>query len=233
MKRFLLAGAALLALTAAQPTLAADAPVYKGPPPVAAALFNWSGFYIGAHVGGGWGTKDWVALGFGALGSHNISGFLGGGQIGFNYQTGAWVFGVEGDFSWTNLKGEHVDAIFGGNNITEVAWLGTITGRLGYAWDRTLLYVKGGGAWVRDNYTITAGGVYFAGADATKAGWTVGTGLEYALAPNWSAKIEYNYLDFGNHTVRFVTGGGGSFLREVDQYIHVVKVGINYRFGSY
>ena len=234
MKRALLTGVGLLALAlAAQPALAADLPLMTKAPPRPLAVYNWTGFYAGAHLGGGWGDKDWVAVGVGPLGSHDISGFIGGGQIGFNYQIGAWVFGVEGDISGTTLKGEHVDTTFFGNNITEVEWFGTITGRVGYAWDRALLYVKGGGAWVRDKYTITDAGLFFAGAATTKDGWTIGAGLEYAFAPRWSAKIEYNYLDFGSETVTFTTGGGGTFLREVDQQIHAVKAGLNYRLGLY
>jgi outer membrane immunogenic protein len=98
--------------------LSVRAPVMKAPPPVPVAVFNWTGFYVGAHVGGGWGDKDWVAVGVGPLGSHDIDGFLGGGQIGFNYQVGAWVLGAEVDFSWADLDGSFVDTIFGGNNAT-------------------------------------------------------------------------------------------------------------------
>jgi outer membrane immunogenic protein len=228
MKRGLLAGLGFLFAT--HPALTADLPVVRKAPPPAVALYSWTGFYIGAHLGGGWGDKDWVAVGVSPLGSHDISGFLGGGQVGFNFQMGAWVFGAEGDFSWANLEGNHVDTVFFGNNITEVDWLGTVTGRLGYAWDRTLVYVKGGGAWASDKYTVTVGGLFFAGADATKEGWTIGAGLEYGFAPNWSAKFEYNYLDFGTDRVRFVAVAGGSFLRDVDQEVHAAKVGINYRF---
>jgi outer membrane immunogenic protein len=123
--------------------------------------------------------------------------------------------------------------VFFGNNITDVEWVATLSGRLGYAWGPTLLYAKGGGAWARDDYTITTGGLFFAGADATKSGWTVGAGLEYGFTPNWSARIEYNYLDLGTETVRFVTTAGGSFLREVDQNIHAVKLGINFRLRPY
>ena len=119
-----------------------------------------------------------------------------------------------------------------GNNKTEVKWLGTVTGRIGYAWDRMLLYVKGGGAWVRDVYTITAGGGFFAETRDTNWGWTIGAGLEYGLTPNWSVKAEYNYLDFGTERIRFTPNVGAPFDRDVDQHIHVVKVGINYRFGG-
>jgi outer membrane immunogenic protein len=212
---------------------AADLPV-RAPraPVVVATAYNWSGIYIGGHVGGAWGNKDWVAVGVGPLGSHDVDGFIGGGQLGFNYQTGALVFGAEVDFSWAGLDGSFIDNIFLGNNKTEVKWLGTVTGRIGYAWDRMLLYVKGGGAWVRDVYTITGAGGFFAETKDTNWGWTIGAGLEYGLTPNWSVKAEYNYLDFGTERIGFTPNVGAPFQRDVDQNIHVVKVGINYRFGA-
>jgi outer membrane immunogenic protein len=229
MKKFLLGTTAAAFLAA--PAAAADMPVKASRAPIVApAIYNWSGFYIGAHVGRAWGTKDWVGVGVGPLGSHDIDGFIAGGQVGFNYQVGAWVWGAEVDLSWADLDGGHVDAVFAGNNRTEVKWLGTATGRVGHAWDHLLIYVKGGGAWAGDVYTVTAPG-FFREARDTNWGWTVGAGLEYGLAPNWSMKIEYNYLDFGTKRITF-TSGGASFDRDVDQRIHVVKYGINYRFGA-
>jgi len=204
-------------------------PITKAP---IMASYNWSGFYIGGHLGGGWGEKDWVAVGFGPLGAHDVDGFIGGGQVGINYQVGALVLGIEADFSWADLKGSHVDTVFGGNNLTNVDWFGTVTGRIGYAWDRTLLYVKGGGAWAHDKYTITSGGLFFAGANDTNWGWTIGGGLEYGMTPNWSLKLEYNYLSFDTNRVTFVPVAGAPFDRDVDQNIHVLKAGINYRFGG-
>lgn len=225
--------ASAMVLACGSSALAADLPV-KAPraPVVIPVAYNWTGFYIGGHVGGAWGKKDWVAVGVGPLGSHDVDGFIGGGQVGFNYQVGAFVWGVEVDFSWANLDGNHIDTVFGGNNRTDVKWLGTVTGRLGYAWDRALLYVKGGGAWVRDLYTITGAGGFFAETRDTNWGWTIGAGLEYGLTPNWSVKVEYNYLDFGTERIRFTPTVGPAFDRDVDQQIHAIKVGINYRFGA-
>jgi len=230
MRHLLLAGTAVGALLA-DPVLAADLPVRKAPFAPAAAVYNWTGFYIGGHLGGAWGDKDWVAVGVGPLGSHDVDGFIGGGQVGFNYQAGRWVFGVEADFSWADVSGHHVDNVFLGDNRTKVDWFGTVTGRIGYAFDRTLLYVEGGGAWARDAYTITATG-FFAQTSDTNWGWTVGAGLEYGMTPNWSLKLEYNYLSFDTQRVTFVPNTGGSFDRDVDQTIHVLKAGINYRFGA-
>src|SRR5262249_49788539 len=103
-------GAGALAVGSATVASAAHlrAPVTKAPPPVT-MVYNWTGFYCGGHVGGAWGDKDWVAVGVGPLGSHNVDGFIGGGQVGYNYQVGRWVFGVEADFSWADVNGSHVD----------------------------------------------------------------------------------------------------------------------------
>jgi outer membrane immunogenic protein len=228
MRHVLLAGTAALL---ASPVLAADLPVRKAPFTPAASVYNWTGFYIGGHVGGAWGDKDWVAVGVGPLGSHDVDGFIGGGQVGFNYQVGRWVFGVEADFSWADVDGHHIDNVFLGDNRTKVDWFGTVTGRIGYTFDRTLLYVKAGGAWARDVYTITSTG-FFAQTSDTNWGWTVGAGLEYGMTPNWSLKLEYNYLSFDTQRVTFVPNTGGPFDRDVDQTIHVLKAGINYRFGG-
>lgn len=218
------------AVAASAADLPAKAPISRAP--IIAPAYNWSGFYVGAHVGAGWGTKDWTAVGVAPLGSHDINGWLAGGQVGYNQQVGAWVIGVEVDASWTNLDGGHIDAVFVGNNTTEVESLGTVTGRIGHTWDRALLYVKGGGAWVRDVYTIVGGGGFYAQTSDTNWGWTIGAGLEYGLSPNWSMKLEYNYLDFGVERINFTPTVGAPFARDVDQQIHLVKFGINYRFGS-
>ena len=144
-------------------------------------------------------------------------GFLGGAQIGFNWQTGAFVFGIEGDWSWTNADGSA--AIPGAIVNVEHNWYGTATARVGYAVDNWLWYVKGGAAWMDADYSI--GGV---SSGDTRTGWTVGTGLEWALGPNWSAKLEYNYLDFGNERIAAPIGV------DADTQAHLVKLGLNYRF---
>jgi outer membrane immunogenic protein len=246
MKRMILAGISLLALAAAgQPAAAADmavaTPVRARPPVVVAALYNWTGCYVGGHVGGGWGKKSWTdpSPDPGQIstdeGTDDVSGFLGGGQLGCNFQTGPWLFGAEGDFSWANLSGDHPNPIFVPDVMhSKVDWLSTVTGRVGYAFDRALIYVKGGGAWAHDKFSVsdpTSG--TFATATETRWGWTVGAGLEYGLAPNWSVKLEYNYLDFGTDRVRLncpiCTSGG--FDKDIRQQIHAVKLGVNYRFN--
>jgi outer membrane immunogenic protein len=234
MKRILLSGVAAVILMGGQ-AMAADlsvrgrAPVYKAPPMVAA--YNWSGCYIGAHIGGGWGTKDWDEVFTGSTsenaGSHDIDGILGGGQIGCNIQNGTWVFGLEGDISWSGIDGSH--SAFGGDAdlSSKVEWLGTVTGRIGYAHDRFLFYVKGGAAFAHDQFTVAFGDS--STDDQTRWGWTIGGGLEFALVGNWTAKLEYNYMDFGSDTASFF---GGEERFDIDQQIHVVKFGLNYRFGG-
>jgi outer membrane immunogenic protein len=197
------------------------APVYTAP----AAIYNWTGFYIGGHVGGAF------------AGDNSLQGsdarFMGGVQGGFDYQFAPnWVVGVEGQFSWLNSNNTGV-LLPGGAQITSKNDnLGSATGRVGYTWGPALVYAKGGYAW-RDNNNL---GVNVAGTPAAfttngdhRDGWTLGAGLEYMFAPNWSAKAEYQYYNFGSTT--FTSGLPavvGSRFRDDD---HTVTVGVNYRFG--
>ncbi len=235
---------------AATPALAADLgpsrlPV-KAPVMAAPLVYNWTGFYIGGHIGGGWGNKDWVDCTPPAgcdpfvTASTDPSGFLGGIQAGFNYQIGQWVFGVEGQVSWANLEGDAAvnplwwRYVAGDVAHTDVNMLATLAGRVGIAFDRTLLYVKGGVAWADEDHWMSNAGVAFTNKSGdTRTGWMVGVGVEYAFWQNWSAKIEYNFMDFGTdtHTQTFIAGGACCDF-DVDQQIHVVKFGINYRFGG-
>ncbi|MPZ36661.1 MAG: outer membrane beta-barrel protein [Rhizobiales bacterium] len=234
MRKILLAGVATGALIAG-PALAADMPVYKAPPPPPPMVYNWTGFYIGAHVGGGFGTKDWFDNGD-PLGSHDTNGFIAGGQIGFNWQSPSnWVLGLEADISWADLTGDHTD-IFGQKFSSKVEWLGTVTGRLGYAFDRVLVYAKGGFAFAHDKFDFAriSDPSRVASGDTTRTGWTVGGGIEVALGGNWSAKGEYQYLNFGSDSVDLTFPDNNfTFPLDIDQEIHVVKFGINYRFGPW
>jgi outer membrane immunogenic protein len=220
MRRFTLAlAAATLALgvTAASAADLGNRPVYKAQPAPVMAAYNWSGFYVGGHLGYAWGREELRDVITGVTGPSDPDGFLGGAQIGFNWQTGAFVFGVEGDWSWTNADGS--TAIPGAIVNSEHNWYSTLTARAGYAVDNWLWYVKGGAAWMDADYSIA--GVK---AGETRTGWTVGTGLEWALGPNWSAKIEYNYLDFGSDRIAAPIGV------DADTQAHLVKLGLNYRF---
>jgi outer membrane immunogenic protein len=233
MKRTLTALAFLAA--AAAPAIAADIPVKARPmAPVMAPVFNWTGFYIGGHVGYGWADKSWTettAL-FGV--SHKADGFLGGGQVGFNYQINTLVLGLEGDFSWADLDGGST-VLFGAAAPvsvpfnTKVEWTATLTGRVGLAFDTWMLYGKGGVAWAHDRYSTS---FYtfplLSEVTETRVGWTVGAGVEWAFAQQWSAKLEYNYMDFGSENVSFFP----TTTMAIEQEIHAVKFGINYRFGG-
>jgi outer membrane immunogenic protein len=236
MKKLLFIGVALSAI--AGPAGAADlgrqAPVYKAAPVMAVAPMSWSGCYVGGNVGGVWGTKDWNVTGSGApIGSHDVSSVIGGVQAGCDVQTGAVVFGIQGDYDWTGANGSNADLVIPGDtDRTQVKSLASVTGRLGYAWGQFLGYVKGGGAWVRDDYDVfvTATGAPAASASETRGGWTAGLGGELALNRNWSAFIEYDHYGFGTRANAFVTPTGATFgSADIKQDIDVVKGGINYR----
>ena len=219
MRRFTLALAAAtfaLGVSAASAADMGQRPVYKAQPAPIMAAYNWSGFYVGGHLGYAWASEEVVSGITGLTGTTDPDGFLGGAQIGFNWQTGAFVFGVEADWSWTNADGSTAIPFAA---TSEHNWYGTATARVGYAVDNWLWYVKGGAAWIDSDYTIA--GVT---TGDTRTGWTVGTGLEWALGPNWSAKIEYNYMDFGSERV------SAPLLVDADTQVHLVKLGLNYRF---
>jgi len=227
MKRILLAGATLLALTAAQPTLAADAPVYRGPAPYAAALFNWSGFYLGINGGYGWGNSrfDYVPVGT-TTGNYNISGGLIGGTIGWNWQApgSAIVFGIEGDLDWANIRGSALCPNPAFSCDTNVNWLGTIRGRLGLAMDRMLLFATAGAAFAGVQANVPT----FGGASGTQTGWTAGLGIEAAVAGNWSVKAEYLYVNLGNFACPI--GVCGLSVANVPITSNLLRVGANVRF---
>ena len=148
-------GVVVAGLIATRAAFAADlpvkAPVYRAPPPV--AVFSWTGCYVGGNVGGLWARSDWTNLNGTSLGGHDADGWLGGVQAGCNYQVDRWVFGIQGDYDWTGAKGSSPDAVIIGDlDETKIKSLASVTGRVGYAWDRFLVYVKGGGAWERDDY---------------------------------------------------------------------------------
>lgn len=202
------------------------------PMPAPVMVYNWTGCYIGGNVGGLWVDTDWTTSTGADSGGHTASGVTAGGQIGCNYQTGPWVFGVEGMFNWADADGSHVSPA-GLTQTTNTNWLANVTARTGYAFDRSLIYVKGGGAWIdQSNTATTVGGTLFDTGDHTRSGWTVGAGYEYAFAPNWSAKIEYNYMDFGNKSPAFCPAAGACGTFNVDQTAQVALFGVNYRFSG-
>jgi outer membrane immunogenic protein len=217
--------------------MAADLPVRVAPPtvpPVAyvSPVYNWSGFYVGGHLGGGFADSSWSDPFTGANDTFNKLGFLGGGQVGANLQFNALVLGVEGDFSWTGLglKGSGTGSI--GNTIaTTTNWTSTVTGRVGAAFDRLLVYGKGGVAFAQDNSSLTDLGGNNSSTTFMRTGWTAGAGLEYGLSQNWSAKIEYDYLGFGSKALNFSTPLQPAYTSNANLNVQEVKAGLNFRFG--
>jgi outer membrane immunogenic protein len=190
---------------------------------------SWTGFYAGVHGGGAFGTIESSIAGF-PLVSANVNGAFGGGQVGYNFQTGPVVLGVEVDGSGSSLRGTAPCLVVLSCN-RKVDWFGTATARVGFTADRALVYVKGGAAWADFNYNTTIGPAQIASGRDWKWGWVIGTGVEYAFLPRWTAKVEYNFMDFGNDPVT-LNGGGGPITINSQQYIHTMKFGVNYRFGD-
>jgi outer membrane immunogenic protein len=232
MKAFLYAPAAALAVagiagtavvgTASAADLARKAPplVTKAPPP-AYVPFTWTGFYVGVNGGYGFGRSKWSGL----PSSFDVKGGLFGGQLGYNWQFGQFVYGLEGDADWTDLKGTANLAACGGIVCqTKNNFLSTVRGRVGFAVDRWLPYATGGLAVGNIKATVPG----FAGIDKTNAGWTAGGGVEYALAPNWSVKAEYLFVDLGKDNCG--TMCGPALGNKVGLTSNVVRAGVNYRF---
>jgi outer membrane immunogenic protein len=245
MKKILLTTVALAALVATS-AMAADVggPVYRAPPaapvyPVYSLYYRWTGCYIGGHIGGLWAHKEWVnhdpfSVTFGRSdGSHDPSGVLGGLQVGCDYQfAGGFVVGVGGDYAWTGAENSNASILFpGATNDSKVNSLASVTGRLGYAWDRFLGYVKGGGAWENDDHFFTDG-INTGTASLTRSGWTVGIGGEYAFTNFVSGFVEYDYYDFGNRDVLFTGNTFSTFTYDIKETKSVVKAGLNLRWGG-
>ena len=235
MTRFLAAFSAVAAL-AITPVLAADIAI-KAPPIVPPAVYSWTGCYIGGNGGGLFAHKTWTNLSNGVVqANEDVTGGLGGAQAGCNYQfLGGWVAGIQGDYDWTNATGSYANPITTSTYTTDIRSLASVTGRVGYACGRFLGYVKGGGAWERDNYNLSgnATGIITSVAAETRSGGTVGVGGEYAFA-NWiTGFVEYDYYDFGTRTVPFtVLAGGGTVQRDIKEYKSVIKAGVNLKFGG-
>lgn len=255
MKKLLLASVALT--VAATAAVAADAPVrhhkryvkapiYKAPPMAYIdPMYDWSGMYAGGHVG--WGhVRDQATtqaagglLALGAINSLTSDQFIGGIQAGYNFKLSPNILiGFEGEFTWlTHGTSLTVPTLVGGTVLTNTAspdWVATAAGRLGYTVDKTMVYAKGGAAWMNANYgafRTPAAGVPFAAND-TRTGYVVGGGLEYGFSRNWSAKVEYAYLDFGTETYS-IGLAGPAIPTAVKTDMQQVKLGLNYRFNSF
>jgi outer membrane immunogenic protein len=217
-------------------------PVYKAPPVVAPPPFSWTGFYIGANVGAGWSQGTVTDSLFGVdVNQNNEASFIGGGQVGANYQINNFVFGVEADFDWAPNHNNSVGAVIAGDSFQVTSndrWITTLAGRAGIAADRFLFYVKGGGGWVGNSgFTVTnlTTGTSVVGSNSnTDSGWLVGGGVEWAFADNWSARAEYNFLGLNDRTLvvpATVPVIGGDIFTLHDRDVQTFTVGVNYRFN--
>jgi opacity protein-like surface antigen len=204
------------------------------PPVMAPAVYDWSGFYLGANFGGAFDRED-ASTPLGTF-STDPSGVLGGFQAGYNLLFSPdWLFGIEAEFDLTSAQGTA--------NITTPAtafsltsdhnWYDIVSGRLGYVAGPWLFYVKGGGAWMNADYklAVNSGLGGSATTSPTRSGWTIGGGAEYFFLPSWSAKLEYSFLDFGSSTYAFGNAGPGGPLT-FNTRVHEVKVGVNYHWPS-
>jgi outer membrane immunogenic protein len=216
------AGIAVIALLVAPlAAQAADIPS-KAPAYSAPSYFSWTGFYLGLNGGYGFGKSALTDAAGTSTGDYNLKGALAGATLGYNYQTGSWVWGLEGDIDASWIKGSTTVAC-GGTCETSNSWLGTARGRIGYAWDRWMPYLTGGAAFGSVKITDA-----FGSGTSTKIGWTAGLGVEYAFWSNWSTKIEYLYADLGKTTCTVPSCGfvdvSGTFKA------NIVRLGVNYRF---
>jgi outer membrane immunogenic protein len=242
---------ALLALlTIPMAASAADlkpAPVYTKAP-MMAPVFSWTGFYIGGNIGGAWARHDVTDSIFGVNFDNggNNGVFIGGGQLGFNYQINNFVLGVEGDFDWGANNNNSGNGVFvpGLRQTIGVTsndtWIATAAARFGVAVDRVLFYGKAGGGWVGNNgFTVTnvTTGASITGSNSnTASGWLVGAGIEWAFANNWSVKFEYDYLGLTGRTFTVPAGSvflAGDTFTTGGNSIQMAKGGVNFRFGMY
>lgn len=227
MKRVVLAGmVALATVSMLGAANAADLPrpmPTKAPPPYVTPAYNWTGFYVGINGGGGWGGSQWSSAA-GTSGIYDVSGGVVGGTVGYNWQYNQFVFGLESDLDWSSIRGSGGGpGCPAGSCETRNDWLGTVRGRIGYAFNRFMPYVTGGLA-VGDIKAEPAG---LGSTTQTNAGWTVGGGLEVAVTGPWTAKIEYLYADLGKGSCDVSVCGVAT---DVDLHTSLVRAGINYRF---
>ena len=249
MKRMLFAGA--LSLFAATPAaFAADLPA--GPPaqapaayvPVVTPVYNWSGIYIGINGGYSFGSTDWSSPTAGVVGTgtFNTNGGLVGGTAGFNFQSGQIVYGIEGDWDWAGIKGtsSSATATIGAcpgampcSFETSSNWLSTVRGRVGYAFDRVLIYATGGGAAGDVKATFTNPNTPVTGStNSTEWGWTAGAGIEAALTENVTVKVEYLFVDLQNGNCSPTICGGGTAV-PVSFDASIVRAGLNFKFNPW
>ena len=240
MKRLIILAAAAITVGAVAPAAAADLPArapaaYSKAPAIVEAAYDWSGFYVGINGGGATSNVDWNADGSpgfasGDEGSHKPSGGTVGGQIGYRWQMQSVVFGLEAQGNWADFSGSNASLLFPGQtNQTKIDAFGLFTGQIGYAWDRALLYVKGGAAVTDNKYTSITTGLGVDTANETRWGAAVGAGIEYAFAPSWSVGFEYDHLFMGNNDV---VSNAGFIADHIKEDVDLFTARVNYKFGG-
>ena len=220
-------------------------PVYKAappaPPPI--TIYNWSGLYIGGQAGGAFSDSSWTGdatiPGLFSSNDHGKDNWVAGGQIGFRQQWGNWVLGVEGMWSATDLNTNNASAALANIGLpgqfrgTSIDQIYSVTGQIGYAWDRWLAYAKGG--WAGANVELSSFDSFTGATSAVSgnaSGWTAGAGLEYAFAPNWSFGVEYNYYDLSmGDKFAIQSNGAPTTYANYDTQIHTVMGRLNYTFN--
>lgn len=239
MKRFLVAAAAFAAVWG----VAAHASAADLTETPVAANYDWSGLYIGAN--GGWGSSHscWDGV-FGSEGCHNATGGSGGAQLGYRWQSNNWVFGLEAQGDWADLKGSNDSTVFPipfFNDRSRVKWYGLLTAQVGYSFSNALVYAKGGAAVTGNHFDVYTGSAFpppatLAGdaGDHTRWGGALGAGLEYGITPNWSLAVEYDHLFMPDKTITFTTvPGGGLFGRDkISQGVDLVGLHLNYHWNG-
>jgi outer membrane immunogenic protein len=244
MRRFfvaLLSATAMSAVAAHAADLPTKAPAFV-PAPV---MYNWTGCYIGGHAGAGWArteatnTADTTLFGDMIPGdgfSQTNNGFVGGGQVGCNYQVSQFVFGIEGTFAGSTINGDFANTVFGAADdvfTTKINSIATVTGRLGYAFNNWLFYAKGGyaGADVKFSVSDTVGPSTGSGSDTHwQSGWVAGGGIEYGLTANWILGVEYNYIDLQTNSYNVAGGAAGVYTFDVHPKIQTVVARLSYKF---
>jgi outer membrane immunogenic protein len=251
MKRFVVAAVFLAAATGA--LLAADLPPAPAQaparyaPPVIAPVYNWAGIYLGINAGYGFASGDRTATltgntkipggGGTATGNGNLNGFVGGGQVGANWQWDAWVLGIEGDFQGTT-QSKTESLACGGCGLSEqvkIPWFATVRARVGVAVDRVLVYGTGGVAFMDVSDKLTVPNGTLVNTSDTKTGWTAGAGVEVAFTENWIARIEYLFVEAKPSVTGTVPAslGGGTITESATIKDSVVRVGVNFKFRPY
>jgi outer membrane immunogenic protein len=242
MKKLLVAAVGLAVLAMAAPAVAADLPArpWTKAAPMIAPVYDWTGFYVGANGGYGSTRKCWDftpgGVFAGTEGCRVSDGGVAGGQVGYRWQSGTIVFGLEAQGDWADLKGSNVSLLTGNTDRSRLDAFGLFTGQIGLAYDNALLYVKGGAAVTSTKYDIfaPAGGAALASASSTtRWGGTAGVGVEYGFTPNWSVAIEYDHVFVDSQQVTFTTPGGVAFRTDrITGDTDLVTARVNYRWGG-